>query len=141
MDLEYILGANSDGLQLLQRNGVNSEQLFRIIKPLIRLGNILKYTNPELAALAYKLKNVYDYKRGRQVEPDLILYENSRGFASKISILSRVSGQTYFFTAEHSARRTDKWDTRYCCELCANNEMIYRANLKLHVIRIHEIFS
>ena len=141
MDLNYVCGADKAMQAKLNDEGYDLDTLLLVCKDLFALASDMEMTDPsELQDFIFRLKNSWDVESGTKVEPDMVLYENSRSFPSRLAVESRITGKTYFFKLVSGQGKVDKAIAEYRCEICSSDVSVKRQDAKSHIQNNHDSF-
>ncbi|CAG9329738.1 unnamed protein product [Blepharisma stoltei] len=130
MDLSYIIDQDIEKLSKLEELGCDLDALLLIAKDSLSLCDELGLNSKQSAEFLVRLKRVYDQNQGIMPEPDLILYENSKNQASRLSVENKVTGNTIFFRLENPQKET------FICDVCNEGGLI-KTQAKTHVSEKH----
>jgi hypothetical protein len=87
MDLQYVAGSNAQVLDKLVADGYDLDTLFYTCKDVFNMLDDVEIGQPsEVEDFFFRLKNGFDAANGVKVEPDYVLYENSRSFPSRLAV-------------------------------------------------------
>lgn len=136
LDLSFIFG-DSAKVKKVEDQGFDLETILYMCKDLFPLLDDLDLSSQELSGVLLRLKIAYDASKGKPVT-DLVLYENSRTYPSRLSVESRLSSRTYFFRLLEGQRSVDKLQAKYRCEACTECNLT-RTEVKNHVAQVHEM--
>ncbi|CAG9314669.1 unnamed protein product [Blepharisma stoltei] len=137
MDLNYIVGKDTACLRKLDELGCDLDSLFFISKDLFSIVDDLGLNSKQASEFFFRIKNAYDSSQGKQVDPDLALYENSRANPSRLSIENKSTGKTFFFRLVSQQPKTDKSSALFRCETCEDEQQLRRNDIKSHVTTKH----
>ena len=134
--LQYLFNNDTDRLKHVQTLGYDLDSLFLQLKEVFAINTELGMSTREMAETFFRVKNVYDYSQGADLEHDIVVYENNGNNSSRLSAEIRTTGQTFFFRVL-PGQRTDKLQMLTKCELCGGVEAVKRGEIKQHVLEKH----
>lgn len=135
MDLNYVVGSDPARLRHLGKEGYDLEALFCLCGELFSLTDDLALSNIEVGEFVMRLKAAKDSASGKPVEPILVLYENSRGVASRLSVEERTTGKTIFFRLVPQQGKGE--ECLYKCDSCPGNASVLKVEARAHVQAKH----
>jgi hypothetical protein len=134
--VQYLFNNDSDRLKHAQNLGYDLDSLLLQLKEVFSINTELGMSTREMAETFYRVKNVFDYSQGADLEHDIVVYENNGNNSTRLSAEIRTTGQTFFFRVL-PGQRTDKLQMLTKCELCAGVEAVKRGEIKQHVLERH----
>jgi hypothetical protein len=135
MDLSYVLDSNPKWIASLEEEGYDLDALLCLCDDLFSLTDELGLSTTEVGEFFLRIKTARDSAQGRAQEPILVLYENSRGVASRLALEERRSGKTFFFRLIPTLGRSE--ESLYKCEVCPGSVSMQKAEVKSHVETKH----
>jgi hypothetical protein len=127
MDLTYVLCKDTQRLKQAEALGYDQEAMFLLCEELFKAAEELSLSNKELAQVFYRLRDVQDYALGRQLEPDLVLYDNSPQMPTRVAVEDKRAQRTTCFTV--------KAEGMVKCDRCQAE--VTRSAAKTHVAQRH----
>jgi len=131
MDLTYILCKDAQRIKQAEALGYDQDAMFLLCEDLFKASDELNLSNKDFAQIFYRLRDVQDRALGRQLEPDLVLYENSPQLPTRLAVEDKRAQHTTCFTVV----QTQRGEVQVKCESC--QEDMLRSAAKTHVAQRH----
>lgn len=135
MDLNYVLDSNPNWLSQLEREGYDLDALLCLCDELFTLADDLSLSPCEVGEFFLRLKTARDITNGKEAKPLLVLYENSRGVASRLVFEERISGRNFLFRLIPVLGRGD--EVYYKCETCPGSVSVVKTEARGHIEERH----
>lgn len=120
MDLTYVLCKDAQRLQQAEALGYDQDAMFLLCEELFKTAEALCLPNKDFAEVFYRLRDVQDHALGRQLEPDLVLYENSPQLPTRLAVEDKRTQCTTCFTV---VRREEVKCERCTCSAVLSRHM------------------
>ena len=137
MDLAYVAGNNLALLGKLEEFGCDLDSLLYISKDFFGLCDELNLTPRQVSDVFIRLKTASDSAEGKEIGPDLIVYENNRLNPTRLSVENRVNGRAIFLKAVPGQSKIEKKMVLYKCEQCLDEPTVKRIDVRDHFLAKH----
>eukprot|EP00359_Climacostomum_virens_P009687 CAMPEP_0204916120 /NCGR_PEP_ID=MMETSP1397-20131031/14016_1 /ASSEMBLY_ACC=CAM_ASM_000891 /TAXON_ID=49980 /ORGANISM="Climacostomum Climacostomum virens, Strain Stock W-24" /LENGTH=129 /DNA_ID=CAMNT_0052088505 /DNA_START=71 /DNA_END=457 /DNA_ORIENTATION=+ len=128
MDLNYVTESNPAWLSYLESEGYDMEALLCICEGLFQVTDEVGLSTGEVGEFFFRLKIWHDKTLEKEPQPQLVLYENSRGSASRLCFEERTTGRNFLFRLVPVLGRGD--ESFYKCESCTGSVSVLKADAR-----------